>query len=79
MTRDALAVSPGTGTGTRTRARTGTRTRQRMTLMRRRKIRHLRVLEGDTVLGMISIHDSVDDRVADHEATIAQPEQCFQS
>jgi signal-transduction protein with cAMP-binding, CBS, and nucleotidyltransferase domain len=67
MTRDALAVSPGTGT------------RQRMTLMGRRKIRHLRVLEGDTVLGMISIHDSMDDRVADHEATIAQPEPCFQS
>ena len=67
MTRDALAVSPGT------------RTRQRMTLTGSRKIRHLRVLEGDTVLGMISIHDSMDDRVTDHEATIAQPEPCFQS
>ena len=73
MARDALAVSPGTGTRTRTR------TRQRMTLTGSRKIRHLPVLEGDTVLGMISIHDSMDDRVVDHEATIAQPEQCFHS
>jgi CBS domain-containing protein len=50
-----------------------------MALMSSRKIRHLPVLDGDTVLGMISIHDIMDDMIADHEATIAQLEQYIQS
>jgi hypothetical protein len=30
------------------------------------------VVEGDTVLGMISIRDIMDDIIADHELTISQ-------
>jgi len=41
-----------------------------MALMSEKKIRHLPVLEGDTVLGMISIRDLMDDIIADHELTI---------
>jgi CBS domain-containing protein len=67
MTRDVLFVSPDTGT------------RKCMALMSSRKIRHLPVLEGGTVLGMISIQDIMDDLIADHEATIAQLEQYIQS
>jgi signal-transduction protein with cAMP-binding, CBS, and nucleotidyltransferase domain len=43
-----------------------------MALMSRKKIRHLPVLDGGTVLGMISIRDILDDIIADHEITIAQ-------
>jgi len=60
MTRDVIVVSPQT------------RTRECMALMSRRKIRHLPVLDGDTVLGMISIRDIMDDIIADHELTISQ-------
>jgi CBS domain-containing protein len=67
MTRDVLVVSPDTDT------------RRCMTLMSNRKIRHLPVLEGHTVLGMISIHDIMDDMIADHETTIAQLEHYIQS
>jgi signal-transduction protein with cAMP-binding, CBS, and nucleotidyltransferase domain len=67
MTRDVLFVSPSTGT------------RECMVMMSSRKIRHLPVLEGGTVLGMISIQDIMDDLIADHEATIAQLEQYIQS
>jgi len=67
MTRDVLFVSPDTGT------------RTCMVLMSSRKIRHLPVLEGGTVLGMISIQDIMDDLIADHETTIAQLEQYIQS
>ncbi len=49
-----------------------TRTRECMALMSSRKIRHLPVLDGDTVVGMISIRDIMDDIIADHEATISQ-------
>ena len=62
MTAQVLTVTPGTGT------------RACMALMSERKIRHLPVVEGDTVLGMISIRDIMDDIIADHEATIAQLE-----
>ncbi len=48
------------------------RTRDCMALMSEKKIRHLPVLEGTQVLGMISIRDIMDDIIADHEMTIAQ-------
>ena len=60
MTRDVVSVAPGTGT------------RTCMTLMSQKKIRHLPVVEGGTVLGMISIRDIMDDIIADHEQTISQ-------
>ena len=67
MTRQVLTVSPQTGT------------RVAMQLMSERKIRHLPVLDGTTVLGMISIRDILDDIIAAHEATIAQLETYIQS
>jgi len=60
MTRDVITVAPGTGT------------RTCMTLMSQKKIRHLPVLEGARVLGMISIRDLMDDIIAEHEQTISQ-------
>jgi CBS domain-containing protein len=62
MTRDVLYVTPNTGT------------RACMALMSEKKIRHLPVIDGSTVVGMISIRDIMDDIIADHEATIAQLE-----
>jgi len=62
MTAQVLTVTPGTGT------------RDCMALMSERKIRHLPVVDGNTVLGMISIRDIMDDIIADHEATISQLE-----
>ena len=47
-----------------------TRSRECMALMSHHKVRHLPVLAGDKVLGMISISDIVDDIISDHEATI---------
>ena len=60
MTRDVITVTPKTGT------------RACMALMSQKKIRHLPVLDGAKVLGMISIRDLMDDIIADHEQTIAQ-------
>ena len=60
MTRDVITVAPSTGT------------RACMALMSQKKIRHLPVVDGDQVLGMISIRDIMDDIIADHELTIAQ-------
>lgn len=60
MTADVITVSPTTGT------------RACMTLMSQKKIRHLPVVEGAKVLGMISIRDIMDDIIADHEQTISQ-------
>ncbi len=60
MTRDVIVVTPQT------------RTRDCMALMKQRKIRHLPVVDGGSVLGMISIRDILDDIIADHELTIAQ-------
>ena len=60
MTRDVVVVTPQT------------RTRDCMALMSQRKIRHLPVVDGGSVLGMISIRDILDDIIADHELTIAQ-------
>jgi CBS domain-containing protein len=67
MTRHVVTVAPATGT------------RACMALMSERKIRHLPVLDGSTVLGMISIRDILDDIIKDHEATIAQLESYIQS
>ncbi len=60
MTRDVITVTPKTGT------------RACMTLMSQKKIRHLPVVDGPKVLGMISIRDIMDDIIADHEQTISQ-------
>jgi CBS domain-containing protein len=62
MTKNVLTVSPET------------RTRPCMTMMSEKKIRHLPVMDGSTVVGMISIRDIMDDIIADHEATISQLE-----
>jgi CBS domain-containing protein len=67
MTQQVLTVTPHTGT------------RACMLLMSERKIRHLPVLDGNTVLGMISIRDIMDDIIDTHEATIAQLENYIQS
>ena len=67
MTRNVITVS------------STTRTRSCMALMSEKKIRHLPVVDGATVLGMISIRDILDDIIADHEATIAQLENYIQS
>jgi CBS domain-containing protein len=60
MTRDVISVPPTAGT------------RVCMSLMSTKKIRHLPVVDGDKVLGMISIRDIMDDIIADHEQTISQ-------
>ncbi|MCW5634178.1 MAG: CBS domain-containing protein [Rubrivivax sp.] len=67
MTRDVFTVSPKTPTT------------DAMALMSEKKIRHLPVVDGSTVLGMISIRDIMDDIIADHESTIAQLESYIQS
>ena len=40
--------------------------------MSQKKIRHLPVVDGTKVFGMISIRDIMDDIIAEHELTIAQ-------
>ncbi len=60
MTRNVLVVRPST------------HTRECMSLMSQKKIRHLPVLDDNTVVGMISILDLMDDIIADHEMTIEQ-------
>jgi CBS domain-containing protein len=67
MTRNVLTVTPAT------------RTRDCMSLMSQHKIRHLPVVEGAAVLGMISIRDLMDDIIAEHETTIAQLQNYIQS
>ena len=67
MTRQVLTVT------------TGTTTREAMVLMSQRKVRHLPVLEGSTVLGMISIRDILDDIIEDQASTIEQLETYIQS
>lgn len=49
-----------------------TRTRECMALMSQKKIRHLPVIDGDKVLGMISIRDLMDEIIAEQETTINQ-------
>ena len=60
MTREVITVSPNTNT------------HACMSLMSQKKIRHLPVLDGPKVIGMISIRDIMDDIIADHEQTISQ-------
>ena len=67
MTRNVYTVTSSTGT------------RTCMALMSEKKIRHLPVVDGAIVVGMISIRDILDDIIADHEATIAQLENYIQS
>lgn len=55
------------------------RTRECMALMREKRIRHLPVVQGGQVLGMISIRDLMDDLIHDHEMTIAQLESYIHS
>jgi CBS domain-containing protein len=50
-----------------------------MTLMSQRKFRHLPVVDGDKVVGMISIQDLMDDIISDHETTIEQLTTYIQS
>jgi len=67
MTANVFRVAPGT------------RTRDCMALMREKRIRHLPVVDGEKVLGMISIRDLMDDMIHDHEMTIAQLESYIHS
>lgn len=67
MTKDVVTVAPNTGTT------------NCMALMSQKKIRHLPVMEGAKVLGMISIRDIMDDIIADHEQTISQLTQYISS
>ena len=60
MTATVLTVSPKATTD------------ECMALMSQKKIRHLPVVDGDTVLGMISIRDIMDDMIKDREETINQ-------
>ena len=56
-----------------------TRTRECMALMSSKRIRHLPVVDGGKVVGMISIRDLMDDIIADHEQTIEQLTSYIQS
>jgi CBS domain-containing protein len=60
MTRDVITVAPNTDT------------RACMALMSQNKIRHLPLVEGSKVIGMISIRDLLDDIIAGQEQTISQ-------
>jgi CBS domain-containing protein len=60
MTREIFSVGPQTGT------------RVCMSLLSQKKIRHLPVIDGNKVLGLISMRDIMDDIIADHEHTISQ-------
>ncbi len=60
MTRDVISVTPDT------------RTRACMTLMSQKNIRHLPVVDGARVLGMISIRDIMNDIIVENEQTISQ-------
>jgi CBS domain-containing protein len=60
MTSEVISVTPETGT------------RVCMTLMSQKRIRHLPVISGDEVHGLLSIRDILDDIIADHEQTISQ-------
>jgi CBS domain-containing protein len=67
MTTRVIVVGPKTGTD------------ECMALMSERRIRHLPVVDGGTVLGMISIRDIMDDIIAEQEVTIAQLEHYIHS
>ena len=67
MTSNVITVSPGTPT------------HDCMTLMSQKRIRHLPVVDGGKVVGMLSIRDLLDDIIADHEQTIEQLTSYIQS
>lgn len=67
MTSTVLTVTPLTNT------------HACMALMSQKKIRHLPVVDGDRVVGMISIRDLMDDIIAEHEQTIEQLRNYIQS
>ena len=67
MSSQVQTVSPSTGT------------RACMALMREKKFRHLPVVDGDKVLGMISIRDIMDDIIDDNERTISDLENYIKS
>ena len=67
MTANVMVVKPQTST------------HDAMALMSEKKIRHLPVLDGGIVIGMISIQNIMDDIIADHELTIAQLESYIHS
>jgi CBS domain-containing protein len=67
MTSNVMVVSPQTGT------------RACMLTMREKKIRHLPVVDGGKVTGMISIRNIMDDLLEEHEQTIAQLESYIAS
>jgi len=67
MTRQVISVEPQTGV------------RECMSLMSTRRIRHLPVIDGGTVLGMVSMRDLVDDIIAEQDSTIAHLEHFIQS
>lgn len=67
MSSKVISVSPRTDT------------RDCMAIMREKKVRHLPVVDGSTLLGMISMRDLLFDVIADHEATISQLESYIQS
>ena len=62
MTANVMVISPKT------------RTRECMAIMSEKNIRHLPVVDGDTVVGMLSIRDLMNDIIKDHEFTISQLE-----
>jgi CBS domain-containing protein len=51
-----------------------TRTRECMAIMSEKNFRHLPVVDGDTVVGMVSIRDLMNDIIAENEITISQLE-----
>jgi CBS domain-containing protein len=67
MTRQVLWVAPSTTA------------RECMALMSARRIRHLPVIDGGTVLGMVSMRDLMDDIIAEQDSTIAHLENFIQS
>ena len=67
MTLDVMTVTPST------------LTRACMAMMSQKRIRHLPVVEGAQIIGMISIRDLMDDIIADHEQTIDQLRTYIQS
>lgn len=67
MTREVLVVNPKT------------RARECMALMSSRKIRHLPVVDGETLLGMLSIRDLLDAIIDEQTHTIQQLESYIHS
>lgn len=67
MTRDVVRVPPAAPM------------HECMALMSEHRIRHLPVVDGATVLGMISMRDLLDELIAEQERTIAELEHYIQS